>query len=570
MKGVSGYLRTAAMVLPMVALLPASAWAEACMTDVTVTTTDVVSGVTPGFGTALTGATLNTTSANVVNSVTQTKNPAIGIDLPGPLPTITILPANLVVTNVSSTSTDVVGSASLTTTDAQFVNSIDVDTTPVVNSVTPEYSGASGNGPTAFACGQNATATGPQASAFGNEATAFGAFTTALGGSSSAFFAFGSTAVGAGANADFSAFSSAFGANANASFSIGSTATGAGADASFSVGSTATGAGADASFSVGSTATGAGANASFSAGSTATGAGANAALSIGSTATGAASNASLSVGSTATGAFSDVSGTAFSTANGFGAQVAAGTTGGVAMGAFATAEGDNSTAVGAGAFAANSGTAIGQGASAQTFGATAVGQAAFAQGDGTAVGDNSSAERNATAVGNGAQANGNGSVAIGRDSTGAAAVANNQNEFVLGTANHTYTAPGITSGASRAAQSGPLEVVTTDKNGHLASDGGLLYNTLSEFGAGIAIAMSLENPDLVGNERFGIAANLGFFEGNVALGVSMMGVLGHNFTGNGERWALSGAVGVSLDNEEFGGHSAGSTVAGRAGVQVSW
>jgi len=292
----------------------------------------------------------------------------------------------------------------------------------------------------------------------------------------------------------------------------------------------------------------------------------------------------------------------FSTANG---------TNATAMGQFSSAQGDHATAMGQGALAIGDvttavgqgsraevdGTAVGQNAAAIAGGtavgssanagflATSIGRDSGANTDGTAMGNGARANgvgsvalgrgaiangENSVAVGNGAQANGNGSVAIGRDSTGQVAVANNQNEFVLGTANHTYTAPGITSGASRAAQSGPLEVVTTDKNGHLASDGGLLYNTLSEFGAGIAIAMSLENPDLVGNERFGIAANLGFFEGNVALGVSMMGVLGHNFTGNGERWALSGAVGVSLDNEEFGGHSAGSTVAGRAGVQVSW
>jgi trimeric autotransporter adhesin len=149
-------------------------------------------------------------------------------------------------------------------------------------------------------------------------------------------------------------------------------------------------------------------------------------------------------------------------------------------------------------------------------------------------------------------------------------VSDQRNEFVLGTANHTYTAPGITSDLSRERQSGPLEVVTSDSQGHLASDGGLLFNKLGEYGAGIAIAMSLENPDLVANERFGIAANLGFFDGNVALGVSMMGVLGHDFAGYGERWALSGGVGVTLDSGSYGGHDSNNTVAGRAGVQVSW
>jgi hypothetical protein len=161
-------------------------------------------------------------------------------------------------------------------------------------------------------------------------------------------------------------------------------------------------------------------------------------------------------------------------------------------------------------------------------------------------------------------------VAIGRDSTGQAAVANNTNEFVLGTSNHTYTAPGITSDLSRERQSGPLEVVTTDANGHLASDGGQIYNALNKQAAGIAIAMSLTNPDLVANEKFGVSANLGFFDGNTALGVAMMGVLGRDFIGQGERWALSGGVGVTVNEGSIGGHSGDSTVAGRAGVQVSW
>ncbi len=141
---------------------------------------------------------------------------------------------------------------------------------------------------------------------------------------------------------------------------------------------------------------------------------------------------------------------------------------------------------------------------------------------------------------------------------------------MLGTANHTYTAPGITSAESRNRQSGPLEVATTDSSGHLATDGGQIFRELGEQGAGIAIAMALENPDLVGNETFGLSANLGFFEGNTALGVALMGVVGHNLVGGGERWAVSGGVGVSLNENEFGGQSVDRTVAGRAGVQVSW
>jgi hypothetical protein len=40
--------------------------------------------------------------------------------------------------------------------------------------------------------------------------------------------------------------------------------------------------------------------------------------------------------------------------------------------------------------------------------------------------------------------------------------------------------------------------------------------------------------------------------------------------GGGERWALSGGVGFSLNEKDYGGHSTDRTVGGRAGVQVSW
>ena len=64
---------------------------------------------------------------------------------------------------------------------------------------------------------------------------------------------------------------------------------------------------------------------------------------------------------------------------------------------------------------------------------------------------------NSTAIGTGAQANANGSTALG-----AGAVANLPNQFVMGTSQDTYQAPGITSSLSRSRQSGPLEVVTSD------------------------------------------------------------------------------------------------------------
>lgn len=70
----------------------------------------------------------------------------------------------------------------------------------------------------------------------------------------------------------------------------------------------------------------------------------------------------------------------------------------------------------------------------------------------------------ATAIGTQAQASGEESVAIG-----AGAVASRRRQVALGTAASTYSLPGLTSAASRAAQSGPTQVVTTDAAGNLAA-----------------------------------------------------------------------------------------------------
>src|SRR5690606_34411280 len=101
-----------------------------------------------------------------------------------------------------------------------------------------------------------------------------------------------------------------------------------------------------------------------------------------------------------------------------------------------------------------------------------------------------------------------GGVAIGTDSSGAGAVSTGVNQMVLGTGMHRYTAPGIATAWSRSFQSGPLEVVTSDAGGNLATDGGSIFRRLDEHTSGIALAMSMQNPDLVGPETFGIAGNV--------------------------------------------------------------
>ncbi|MGA8158591.1 MAG: hypothetical protein WB822_20780, partial [Rhodoplanes sp.] len=81
-----------------------------------------------------------------------------------------------------------------------------------------------------------------------------------------------------------------------------------------------------------------------------------------------------------------------------------------------------------------------------------------------AFGDNSVATGSlASAIGPGAQATFAGSTALG-----AGAVTNRANQVMIGTANATYTAPGITSAASLAAQNGSTYFVTSDLNGNLA------------------------------------------------------------------------------------------------------
>jgi hypothetical protein len=110
-----------------------------------------------------------------------------------------------------------------------------------------------------------------------------------------------------------------------------------------------------------------------------------------------------------------------------------------------------------------------------------------------------------------------------------------------------------------------LEVLTSDAAGNLATDGGHIFRRLDENAAGVALAISMENPDLTGDERFGVATHWGGFEGANALSLSMTGVLGHDFVSRGDRVAVSGGFGVGFNDD------AGDDVwGGRAGVQWTW
>ena len=149
---------------------------------------------------------------------------------------------------------------------------------------------------------------------------------------------------------------------------------------------------------------------------------------------------------------------------------------------------------------------------------------------------------------------------------GADAFVDRNNEMVFGTKNDTYTTPGITSGFSKSRQTdGPLEVVTSDQSGHLATDGGSIFKALDEAESGIALAISMENPDLVAGEKFGVAVNAGFYESAQAISIAAEGVVGYNVFSPGDRVAVSGGVGVGIDNGR-----GDNVVGGRVGGQITW
>ena len=128
---------------------------------------------------------------------------------------------------------------------------------------------------------------------------------------------------------------------------------------------------------------------------------------------------------------------------------------------------------------------------------------------------------------------------------------------------------GITSAGSLASQTGPIQLVTTDAAGHLASDRGVVFKEIAKLQAGVAISLALEAPSLAAHENFGIRLGWGNLDGDAnAFGMSAMGVLCRGCFGAGTRLALDGGVGFS--HADFLGYRSESVVAGRAGVQLTW
>jgi trimeric autotransporter adhesin len=117
---------------------------------------------------------------------------------------------------------------------------------------------------------------------------------------------------------------------------------------------------------------------------------------------------------------------------------------------------------------------------------------------------------------------------------------------VIGTVSNTYTTPGITSSASKAAQSGPTRVVTSDALGNLAVGGAApasafdgiattatfdtnainsRLNQLSRqiakayTGTAMAFAMSAA-PTLLPGKKFALSGNFSTFQANYGAGIT--------------------------------------------------
>ena len=228
----------------------------------------------------------------------------------------------------------------------------------------------------------------------------------------------------------------------------------------------------------------------------------------------------------------------------------------LAVGDNATASADAATAIGLNAQATGV-NAIAIGTGAVATGSIAVGSGALASNGGAAFGDFSTATgSNSTAVGPHATATHANSAAFG---TGATTTAAGEMVFgrsgEVGAGGNTYTMGGVTSDDSKARQSGPLQLVTTDQFGHLASDGGAVFEAIARAQAGIAIAIAMEAPSLTAQENFGIRMGYGNFDGDAnAIGTSAMGVICRNCfnPGSGDRIALD--IGLGLGWSDFQGY----------------
>ena len=216
----------------------------------------------------------------------------------------------------------------------------------------------------------------------------------------------------------------------------------------------------------------------------------------------------------------------------------------------------------------------------------ATGQDALAGGHGA-----SAAGAGATALGTGASAAGDGSIAVGRNASaaqadavaiGAGARTTRAGQVALGTAQSSYTMAGLASAASRNAQSGPTQFVTTDAAGNLAAAGygpasiaaldgrvdaldgrvgtlessvGRLQRDMRGAYQGTAIALALTGAVLPAGKAFAVSTSFGTYRGETGFGASGVARLTDNLF-------VSGGVGFSTSGQ--------ANVAGRGGLTLAW
>ena len=289
-----------------------------------------------------------------------------------------------------------------------------------------------------------------------------------------------------------------------------------------------------------------------------------------------------------------------------------------AYGVGSTASGESSSAFGNASLASgNVGSAFGALSTASANGSSAYGFASTASGPGSsaygtssiASGFNSSAYgfdsaatgASSVAIGDVAKAGGDNSIAIGQGATaaftnsaayGAGATATRANQQVFGTASNTYTAPGVTSDASKAAQGAPTHIVTTNLSGDLAAHtpdqlglGGttidisanpsitkinnqittinnqitILRQNDRKLMDGIAATLALSQPVMPWGKTAALNIGWGNFEGANGVGVTGALVLAPNW--NSTAVVIHGGVGAGTET---------GSVTTRAGVTFAW
>ncbi|QCI67620.1 hypothetical protein E8M01_27375 [Phreatobacter stygius] len=259
-----------------------------------------------------------------------------------------------------------------------------------------------------------------------------------------------------------------------------------------------------------------------------------------------------------------------STAVGFDARATGVDT--AAFGATSRATGVNASAFGRGAQAtADNAVAAGSGATASGTGSASYGNASVASGlTASAFGAGAQATAdNASAIGSGAVAAHSNASAIGRGATTTRA-----NQVMVGSASNTYTLAGIGSAASRAAQTGPTQFVTSDASGNLALspispaslsalDGRIgalesavagLQGDIRRSYEGTAIALAMAGANLPDSKRFAVSANWGTFRGEHGLAATAAVRLTDNAF-------VHGGIGIGTSRGGIGG---------RAGITFAW